>query len=256
MLVLDNFEAGEVMSIFILEDDVIQAKQLKRLVTEICEQHQLPYDFIEVTNRSTDLIEKIPSTTYIPIYFLDIEIKDEERKGLEVAQEIRKFDTRGIIVFVTTHSEFAPISYQYMVSAFTFIDKALSYEERYPIFEKCLLYYQATNKMNLPADDFIVDNTNATVRVPFAEVEYVMTDQPHRLALVATDRIIYFYGTLKEVEQIDERLLRCHQSYLVNKAQIFSFDVREKEIVLKSGKRVPVSRRLIRNVRQVIKDEL
>jgi|SRR5690625_834233 len=244
------------MSIFILEDDVIQAQQLKRLVTEICEQHQLPYDFIEVTSKSTDLIEKIPSTTYVPIYFLDIEIRDEERKGLEVAQEIRKYDQQGIIVFVTTHSEFAPISYQYMVSAFTFIDKALSYEERYPIFEKCLLHYQATNKMDVPADDLIVENTNATVRVPFAEVEYVMTDQPHRLALVATDRIIYFYGTLKEVERIDERLLRCHQSYLVNKAQISSFDAREKEIVLKSGKRVPVSRRLIRNVRQVIKDEL
>lgn len=244
------------MSIFILEDDVIQAQQLKRLVTEICEQHQLPYDFIEVTSKSTDILEKIPSTTYVPIYFLDIEIKDEQRKGLEVAQEIRKYDQQGIIVFVTTHSEFAPISYQYMVSAFTFIDKALSYEERYPIFEKCLLHYQAINQIDLPADDFIVENTKATVRVPFAEVEYVMTDQPHRLALVATDRIINFYGTLKEEEQIDERLFRCHQSYLVNKSQISSYDAEEKVIVLKSNKRVPVSRRLVSKVRQMIKDEL
>ncbi len=256
MLLIDNFEAGGVMSIFILEDDVIQAQQLKRLVTKICEQHQLPYDFIKVTSKSADIIENIPQTTYVPIYFLDIEIKGKERKGLEVAQEIRKYDPRGIIVFVTTHSEFAPISYQYMVSAFTFIDKGLSYEKRYPIFEKCLLHYQATNKVDLPADDFIVENTNTTVRVPFAEVEYVMTDQPHRLALVATERIIYFYGTLKEVERIDERLLRCHQSYLVNKVQIASYDAVEKIIILKSGKRVPVSRRLVRKVRQMIKDEL
>src|SRR5690625_5778749 len=153
------------MSIFILEDDVIQAQQLKRVVTEICERHQVPYDFIEVTSRSTDLIEKIPSTTYVPIYFLDIEIKDEERKGLEVAQEIRKFDPRGIIVFVTTHSEFAPISYQYMVSALTFIDKALPYEERYNMLETCLLHYQKINKTELPADDFITENAHTTIRV-------------------------------------------------------------------------------------------
>jgi|SRR5690625_97092 len=244
------------MSIFILEDDVIQAQQLKRVVTEICERHQVPYDFIEVTSRSTDLIEKIPSTTYLPIYFLDIEIKDEERRGLEVAQEIRKYDQQGMIVFVTTHSEFAPISYQYMVSAFTFIDKALSYEERYNTFEKCLLHYQAINQAELPADDFIVENAHATIRIPFAEVEYMMTDKPHRLALIATNRTVYFYGTLKEMEGLDERLLRCHQSYLINKLHISSFNSKEKMLVLKSGKHIPVSRRLVRKVRQMIKDEI
>lgn len=245
MLLIDNFEMSEVMSIFILEDDVVQAQQLKHLVKEICQKHQIQYDFIEVTSKGTDIIKKIPLTTYVPIYFLDIEIKNEERKGLQIAQEIRTYDPRGIIVFVTTHFEFAPISYQYMVSAFTFIDKGLSYEERYPIFEKCLLHYQATNRADLSADDFIVENAHATVRVPFAEVEYMMTDKPHRLALIATGRVIYFYGTLKEMEGLDERLFRCHQSYIVNKM-----------LVLKSGSRVPVSRRFIRKVRQMIKEEL
>lgn len=121
------------MSIFILEDDVIQAQQMKRLVEEICEKYRLPFDFIEVTSKSENIITNIPKAKYVPIYFLDIEIKREERKGLQVAQEIRKYDTQGIIVFVTTHSEFAPISYQYMVSALTFIDKGLPYEERYKV---------------------------------------------------------------------------------------------------------------------------
>ncbi|MDG0961460.1 response regulator, partial [Bacillus paranthracis] len=163
------------MSIFILEDDVIQAQQMKRLVEEICEKYRLPFDFIEVTSKSENIITNIPKAKYVPIYFLDIEIKREERKGLQVAQEIRKYDTQGIIVFVTTHSEFAPISYQYMVSALTFIDKGLPYEERYKVFEQCLLQYEARNKHIIPSDDFIVANSNATVRVPFHEVEYVMT---------------------------------------------------------------------------------
>ncbi len=152
-----------------------------------------------------------------------------------MAQEIRKYDTQGIIVFVTTHSEFAPISYQYMVSALTFIDKGLSYEERYKVFEQCLLQYEARNKHIIPSDDFIVENSNATVRVPFYEVEYVMTDEPHRLALVTLDRIVYFYGTLKEIEIIDERLFRCHQSYIVNTKQMSSYDAKQKMIVLKAG---------------------
>ncbi|MEI3613210.1 response regulator transcription factor [Pseudogracilibacillus sp. SO30301A] len=244
------------MSIFILEDDVMQAQQMKRLVKEICEKYEIAYDFIEVTSRSKNIIEKIHLTTYIPIYFLDIEINNEERKGLEVAQEIRKYDPDGIIVFVTTHSEFAPISYQYMVSALTFIDKGLPYEKRYHAFEQCLLHYEERNNLDIPTDDFIMENSHSTVRVPFTEVEYIMTDRPHRLALVTRDRLIHFYGTLKEIEVLDDRLFRCHQSYIVNKTQMASYNVSEKVLVLKSGKQIPVSRRLVRKVRQLIKDEL
>lgn len=243
------------MSIFIFEDDVIQAQQMKRLVEAICEQRQVPYDFIEVTTRSERIIEKLPLTSYVPIYFLDIEIKGEEQKGLRVAQEIRAYDTQGIIVFVTTHSEFAPISYQYMVSALTFIDKGLSYEERYRLFEQCLLQYKARNKADMPADDLIVENANATVRVPFSSVEYITTDGAHRLALISTKRVIHFYGTLKEIERSDERLLRCHHSYLVNKLHVSAYDAKDKMLTLKSGKQIPVSRRMVRKVRQFVKDE-
>lgn len=243
------------MSIFILEDDIIQAERFRRVVEELCEKHQLPYSFIEVTSRSSQIIEKIPLTTYIPIYFLDIEIKSEERKGLQVAQEIRKYDSEGIIVFVTTHSEFAPVSYEYMVSALTFIDKNLPYHERYLMFEQCLLQYQLRNKTQIPSDDFIIENTNTTIRVPFSKVEYIQTDEPHRLLLITTDQHIRFYGTLKEIEQIDERLFRCHQSYIVNTSLIRSFDATNRMIVLKSGNHVPVSRRLSRRVRQFIKGE-
>lgn len=244
------------MSIFILEDEVIQAQRLKQLVEGICEKHQLPYNFIEVTSKSTQIIEKIPEATYVPIYFLDIEIKSEVRKGLQVAQEIRKYDTEGIIVFVTTHSEFAPISYQYMISALTFIDKSLSYDEYYHMLEQCLLHYQARNVSHIPTDDFIVENANTAVRVPFEKVEYIKTDEPHRLVLVMTDRLVHFYGTLKEVETLDKRLLRCHQSFVVNITQISAYEPIERMIVLKSSKRIPVSRRLGRYVRQLLKGEL
>ena len=57
------------MSIFILEDDVIQAQQIKRLVEEICEKYMLPFDFIEVTSKSENIITNIPKAKYVPIYF-------------------------------------------------------------------------------------------------------------------------------------------------------------------------------------------
>ena len=243
------------MSIFILEDDIIQAAQLRSVVEKISEQFQLPFDFIHVTSNYEEIIEKIPLTNFVPIYFLDIEIKGEERKGLQVAQEIRKHDTQGIIVFVTTHANFAPISYQYMVSALTFIDKGLPNDERNQLMTQCLLHYQALNQTKMPTDDFIIENRHTTVRVPFETVVYIMTDGPHRLTLVTTNRNIHFYGTLKEIEKIDDRLLRCHQSYLVNTEQISAYDAARKNIVLKNKETIPVSRRMGKTVRQLVKGE-
>lgn len=241
------------MSIFIFEDDIIQAHHVKSLVEEICEKHDIRYDFIEVTSRAENMIEQIPKATYIPIYFLDIEIKSEERKGLEVAQKIRQYDPDGIIVFVTTHSEFAPISYEYMVSAFTFIDKALPYDERYKLFEQCLLHYEERNNNELSTDDLVIKNNNTMIRVPFSTVQYIKTDAPHRLALVTTNRHINFYGTLKEMLTIDNRLFRCHQSFVVNADAIAAYDATNRLITLKNGEPIPVSRRLSRAVRQKVR---
>lgn len=241
------------MSIFIYEDDLIQAQQMKSLIEELCAKHHIAYDFIEVTSRAENIIEKIPHTTYVPLYFLDIEIKSEERKGLEVAQMIRQYDQEGIIVFVTTHAEFAPLSYEYMVSAFTFIDKALPYEARYNLFEQCLNHYEERNRNKNPVDDFVIQNEHTTIRVAFSRVHYIKTDGPHRLALVTDNRYINFYGSLKEVLTLDHRLLRCHQSYVVNLSAIKKYDAANRLLTLKSGAVIPVSRRLSRSVQHALR---
>ena len=57
------------------------------------------------------------------LYFLDIHIQDNEYCGLEIAQKIREANPYAIIVFITTKSEFASITYRYKVSALDFIDK-------------------------------------------------------------------------------------------------------------------------------------
>lgn len=244
-----------ILSIFILEDDVIQAQRMRALVEQLCEEQQIPYDFIETTSKANEILSKIPHCTYVPIYFLDIEIKQEERKGLEVAKEIRKIDAQGIIVFVTTHSELAPISYQYMVSAFTFIDKNAPFANRKQLLEACLAHYVQRNGITPQEDTLLIENAFTTVKVPFHTVEYIMTDEPHRLKLVTMDQLIQFYGSLKEIEQLDARLVRCHKSFLVNKLQLQALDVKQQHVILKSGKTVPVSRRMIQSIKALLKGE-
>lgn len=242
------------MSIFILEDDLYQAQRMQQMVQEVCEKGKIPYNFIEATSRADEILSKIALCTYTPIYFLDIEIKQETRKGLEVAREIRKIDPHGIIVFVTTHSELAPISYQYMVSALTFIEKNLPHETRRELIRECLAHYATKNEALIDEDYFVIDNSYTTIKVPFATVEYVMTDEPHRLQLVTTNQLIQFYGTLKEVEQMDKRFIRCHKSVLINKMHVQQLDTKQQVVYVTSGKQVPVSRRMMKTIKALLKE--
>ena len=50
----------QILSIFILEDDLIQAQYLKALVEELCEEQQIPFDFIETTSKPDEILSKIP----------------------------------------------------------------------------------------------------------------------------------------------------------------------------------------------------
>lgn len=48
-----------------------------------------------------------------------------QNAGLIIAEKIRQKDAIGQISFVTTHLEFAPITYEYKVNAHDFIDKMM-----------------------------------------------------------------------------------------------------------------------------------
>ncbi len=229
------------------------AERLKKWIVDYCETSQIPYEPILVTSRSAELLEWVPTAVRIPIYFLDIELKGENRKGLEIAQEIRRQDTEGLIVFVTTHAELAPISYRYLVSALSFIDKGWPEEEQAAVVRDCVRRYDKLNTSAVIRDDFVVDTEQASVRIPYSQLVYIATDGPHRLMAVTANRIVHYYGTLKEAETLDGRLLRCHQSYLVNEQQIAEYDIENRELVLETGHRVPVSRRMQRFVRQCVK---
>lgn len=71
-----------------------------------------------------------------------MKIAEENRKGFEIAKLIRKQDDKGVIVFITTHDHFAPISCQYLVSDLSFISKSEEWNvQRQPLTD-CLAYYK------------------------------------------------------------------------------------------------------------------
>ena len=115
------------------------------------------------------------SKLIVKLFFLDIEIKGEEKKGLDIAKEIRKKDPNATIVFVTTHSEFMPVTFKYRVAALDFIDKALNDEFFYERVRLAIEYTMDKLGATIAQDSFTFETSMAHVQVPFNNILFFET---------------------------------------------------------------------------------
>ena len=142
------------MNIFVLEDDFIQQTRMETVITELLAKHGIEPTSFQVFGKPQQLLAAAETKGTHQLFFLDIEIKSEELKGLEVAREIRKMNPYATIVFVTTHSEFMPLSFRYQVSALDYIEKEISPEKFEKQIETALLYANEQIKKSISEDSF------------------------------------------------------------------------------------------------------
>ena len=241
------------LNIFVLEDDFFQQSRIETAIKTCMANHNLRYRRLEIFGKPQQVLEAITETGNHQFFFLDIEIKGEEKKGMEIAREIRAKDPSASIVFVTTHSEFMPLSFQYQVSALDFIDKELDESQFRKQLEKAIAYVYNNQGQTLAEDSFVFTGTKNQVQVPFAELLFIETSTaPHKVVLYSTRERIEFYGQLSEIIEQDERLFQCHRSFIVNPYNISSIDKENRLVYLKDGSSCIVSRLKIRSLMKVI----
>ena len=229
------------LKIFVLEDEWIQQSRIEAVLQELIAQKSLQCKVPEVFGKSSQLLDAITERGAHHLFFLDIEIKGEEKKGLEIAKEIRKKDPHATIVFVTTHSEFMPITFQYKVAALDFIDKTLGEEE----FKERIS----------SAIDYTLEQAGTTIaQVPFNKILYVETSPTiHKVILHTQDERLEFYASITDIEKADPRLYRCHRSFVVNPQNITKIDKEAKKAFFENGDNCLISRTKYRGLLEALK---
>lgn len=232
------------MNLYILEDEFIQREHLENFVSDYLREKAYPIKQVLAYDKTQNLIEALESTPQNNIYFLDISIKGNHNAGLEAAQLIRKLDPIGQISFITTHSEFAPLTYEYKVNAHDFIDKRLSEEEFY-------------NRITTNIDDFLTVNqikpldkiftyrtrTNKIINVLYSDIYYFESGVlSHQIILNTKNEMFSFYGSLTDIERMSSCLIRVQRDMLVNQDRIKLYFKKDMTIVLDDDTKILVSR--------------
>lgn len=232
------------MNIFILEDNLYQKERLLATIKDILKEENLTCRHLEAYSKASNLLDNIKERGSHQLFFFDIELKDEARKGLEVASELRQVDPNAVIVFITTHSEFAPISFKYKVAAYDFIDKALDPEDFKEQVRDCILYTSSlSGGIQSEVAYFDYKSSKAQIKVPLHDILYFETSQTaHKLILRTKTERLEFYAKISDVEQMSDKFYQCHRSFLINLDNISRVDKSSQLVYFDNGETCLVSR--------------
>ncbi|MBR2949858.1 MAG: response regulator transcription factor [Lachnospiraceae bacterium] len=191
--------------------------------------HALRLKTFNSASAMLDAAEKEPFSLYI----LDVMMPGMD--GLEAAREIRRFDEKADIVFLTSSPGFAYESYS--VRALDYLLKPVRRDMLFPILDRLFLREQK------PEEGLTLKCGSAWIRIPFSSLSYVEVNGKHLFFNLTDGSVREVYGTLREYEAAllsRPEFMQPHRSYIVNMLQAAEFS--PSGIRTFSGKLLPVSR--------------
>lgn len=236
------------LDIFVCDDEDAQRRTIVQTIQNAVLIEELDMRLALDTGDPYALLEKIRSSRNTGIYFLDIDL-NSDINGMKLAQQIRLFDPRGFIIFITAHSELSYMTFQYRVEAMDFVLKDSPAEAKVKIRE-CLLnamerYTLQTNKTHKV---YTVEAGGRKISVDHEDIFFFETSvNIHKVILHARDRQIEFSGTIKELAgTLGGDFVRCHRSFLVNKNNIKEIDSKKRIIYFTNGESCLMSMRMMK----------
>ena len=99
------------LDIFVCEDNAVQRQAIVQIIQNTVLIEELDIQLVLNTGDPYVLLEKIKTSQNTGIYFLDIDL-GSDLNGMQLAKQIRLFDPRGFIIFITAHSELSYMTFQ------------------------------------------------------------------------------------------------------------------------------------------------
>ena len=151
------------LNIFVCEDNAIQRRTVVQIIQNTVLIEELDMQLVLDAGDPYALLNEARSSRNTGVYFLDIDL-GSDMNGMKLAQQIRLFDPRGFIIFITAHSEMSYMTFQYRVEAMDFVLKDNPAEAKVKIRE-CLL--NAMERYSLPVISIKSFSMRKTVKLSF-----------------------------------------------------------------------------------------
>jgi DNA-binding LytR/AlgR family response regulator len=186
---------------------------------------------------------------------LDLTMQTTEQV-LAAAGRIRQTCPTAHMILVA-NSRISPVRYMRpSISAQSLLLKPLDMESVKEVLAESVNAYIARFKSRDDEQYFVVETRGERELIPMDRIRFYETREK-KVFLNTGDREYPFYDTLDQLEErLSEKFLRCHRSYLVNKARISKVYLSRNLLVLDEGEEIPLSRSYKPQVKQFMEEGL
>ena len=239
------------MKIIICEDDRAQRQFIQHEISKNTCVHFPGSEVVLAASSGEEVIRYINDAP-ADCYILDIELEGK-MNGLELASGIREKDPLANIIFLTTFADKLALTFTYKVAAMDYIVKS-AYKKQLSskIIEAVKTAYKRYNYLDEKSNPKVLQIKigGSFKSIKFADIYYFETSSTaHKIKLHSKNVVYEYYGKLKDIEQLDERFCRCHNSYVINIDHLIQFTPKSKSLVMSNEHECLVSFRYAKNIR-------
>lgn len=245
------------LDIYLCEDNPKQLSHWKDLVKKYILMNDDECRLLCAVTTPDELLNIRSQASNVGLYFLDIDL-ESSMNGLELAQEIRKSDSRGYIVFITTHSEMNVLTFRYKIEAMDFILK----DEPDTLADKlhdCIRTAITNQNRHLKnTNDFLSIKSGGDTRILNQnDIVYIsLSDMPRKVTIVLSYGVYQANGSLTEFSgYLSPSFFQCSRSTIVNLNHLTEYRDSARDLLLDNGETIQVSLRMVGALKKLLKNK-
>lgn len=213
----------------VCEDNEMVLKKDIDTINSIMFSNNIEYKIYSFKDYSKELQDIIDINEDNKIYILDIEL--ENSSGIDIARKIRKNDWSSLIIFSTAHFELFPQVFSDKLMIFDYISKFDDHENNLAnTINKCIDIITQNNTIHFKSN-------SEYYSIKLSSILYLMYDKYSRKTIIKTlDNEYSINNTLISFkDKLDKDFEQINRSYIVNKKNVQSYNIKDKYIVFNNG---------------------
>lgn len=190
------------------------------------------------------LLYDIKEGMFFDLIFIDIEMPGTS--GMDIAKTVKKVSHETLVVFITSHSEFAIESYE--LSVFRYIPKNKMKDKLYTALK------DAVSQINIQKDkSYLLVTPTRYEKIPYDSILYVRKESKNTVFVTSRGEI-YVRKSLNQVykELDDELFVYIDRGYVVNLMKIITLT--ENEVIIKNDIELHASKKRLKELRIILTD--
>lgn len=230
--------------IALCDDDLSFLQRLHQAAAQWFADHRISFSCTDFSS-ANHLLDSLQTISF-DLFFLDIEMPEVD--GMQLAKQIRETLPDSIILFLTSHDEFAPDGYR--VQALRYLSKQTWKKYLDEALTAVTIQLEKLEKQE--SGSLAVSHYGNLQRIPYRDILYIRHISRYCQIVTKLGKTIQDERGIKKIFETigDERFIFIDRGAFINLDYIQKIE--NGEAVMVNGDSLPISRRLLPQVKLTI----